>query len=397
MTDLKPTFEHYYPENSKGPGEGIYAGQCGSFAHAVIDTPFRFGDKMAAKRQAIHDHGMTVAQVGGRYLPGDILILDIGTREGHITVVNNVMDQRLRLSEANWDLDGKVHHTRIIVPSNQIIGVYRRPLKVAVINPIQYPMEIHVQALFNNQHWDSEQLCFVEAANEVFRVSNGKLNITWFPSLYTNYTDIPFGVYMFPFGGGSADAPTPDWYLETLYPKNSAADALLFIANRQDWKDTNQNNGYTFAYCHLQYPPAFPPFISTMIEENDMAWNHPTVKAFTQYVKHELCHQFYNISGIRDRTHELDELGQIDQCYNEFDYDKINLALTNKRNLKTPMYGFKKENDPTIYVPWGNRLIPVAANGANFKADYPDVVIIPITADQLAYFKIASKTLIKDR
>lgn len=133
MQDLKPTFEHYYPDGVKG-------GQCGIFAHRLVEFPL-VGDTIETKKAAVKKFG----KLGPMCQVGDVLVLDVGTKAGHITIINADKGLFWQLTESNIHLDERVHHTRLIPKtSSQIYGFFRGALKVKPItNMIQRILVMH--------------------------------------------------------------------------------------------------------------------------------------------------------------------------------------------------------------------------------------------------------------
>jgi hypothetical protein len=124
--NYQPQLEKLYPENSIG-------GQCGVFVHKLIQIPL-VGDTIQSKTAAVKKFGYTAAQVNGGYDAGDALILDIGTAAGHVCFVNNIVNGVMTLTESNWNLDQRVHHTRpLSVHDKVIVGCLRGKL---LFNPV---------------------------------------------------------------------------------------------------------------------------------------------------------------------------------------------------------------------------------------------------------------------
>lgn len=132
---LRPTFEHYYPDGSKG-------GECGIFAHNLVEFP-HVGDTITTKTATVIKYGT----LGKNCQIGDVLILNVGTTAGHVTIVNDDKGLYWQLTESNWSNNGLVHHTRLLLKTSpQIVGFFRGALKVAIINN---PMTKKVLVLFS--------------------------------------------------------------------------------------------------------------------------------------------------------------------------------------------------------------------------------------------------------
>src|SRR5581483_8043451 len=97
--DLKPSFEHAYPEGSVGPGTGDLRGQCAVFAEHVVKIPTGdgvLGEHLAQKRQHLAQWGRPASFRA--FEPGDVLIWDYQP-DGHVAVVNCIINGKLRVSE----------------------------------------------------------------------------------------------------------------------------------------------------------------------------------------------------------------------------------------------------------------------------------------------------------
>lgn len=123
--DLTPIFQKLYPE-------GSYGGQCGVFAHKLIDFPL-IGNTLASKIRAVNSFGIPVEKLGDQFQEGDVLITKESRIFGHVAVINlKIYEEntdhliQLKLTESNFHLDLRVHHTRILsADSPVIIGVIR--------------------------------------------------------------------------------------------------------------------------------------------------------------------------------------------------------------------------------------------------------------------------------
>lgn len=125
MTDLRPTFDYYFPEGSQG-------GQCAAFAEKLIEFG-PVGNSFTSKLNYVKKYGSTVIK---DIEVGDVVLTDDSKKNGHIFVVNCDMGSTWRVTESNFTLDEKIHHTRQ-VPKNspRLKGHIRAPLLVTIINP----------------------------------------------------------------------------------------------------------------------------------------------------------------------------------------------------------------------------------------------------------------------
>lgn len=258
-------------------------------------------------------------------------------------------------------------------------------------------MTFKIQVVFNNQKWSNELKRLNQAKSRIEQYSRGKIKVEFYPTIYTAYKEIPAVVEMFPFTNETAENIDPIWYQEKIYSQNPRSDALIFITNKKDWWDKNMTNGSTYGYCRGHHPATFPHFICIMAEPMDKSWKFSDQYALEHYIPHELGHAFCNITGIHDKTHEFDYQGKIQELYDSFDYDKIEAAINNKRDLNNPMYAFQRRGDTTLYMIQADKLVPVASSWENLKADFPGVISITIEPDEWLKFKTANKTLFKDR
>ena len=114
--------------------EGTVGGQCGVYAENIVKLPgggnWAVGDKIEQKINSVARY----ANAGlGFYpdqeipKPGNTVIIDPGTKWGHVAVVNSVNnDGTITLTESNWNWDGKVTHSRKIKLNDpSIIGYIR--------------------------------------------------------------------------------------------------------------------------------------------------------------------------------------------------------------------------------------------------------------------------------
>ncbi len=117
----QPILEQLYPD-------GSVQGECGVFVHKLMSIPL-VGNTIQTKTTAVQKYGYTAEQVQGGYDAGDAIIFNIGTAAGHIAFCNNIENGIMTLTESNWHLDFKVHHTRQISAKDPtIVGCLRGKL-----------------------------------------------------------------------------------------------------------------------------------------------------------------------------------------------------------------------------------------------------------------------------
>ncbi len=119
--DYKSLLQQKYPE-------GSVQGQCGVYAHKLMKFPL-VGDTLASKTAAVKKYGYTAQMVQGGYCAGDVIITKESLTHGHVAFCNTIENGIMTLSESNFHLDLKVHHTRQLnVHSPVIVGCIRGPL-----------------------------------------------------------------------------------------------------------------------------------------------------------------------------------------------------------------------------------------------------------------------------
>jgi hypothetical protein len=113
-----------YPAGYKG-------GQCGDFAHKIVDFP-SVGDSKSQKIASVNRFGIPAAKWRGDVRVGDVIITGENPTYGHVAVVNEILpDGRIKLTESNFKQSEKVSHDRVIAASSpQIYGAIRGKLKL---------------------------------------------------------------------------------------------------------------------------------------------------------------------------------------------------------------------------------------------------------------------------
>lgn len=114
-----------YPDGSTG-------GQCGDFAHKIVDFP-SVGDSKQEKIASVNKYGIPKNEWTPQV--GDVVITGENPTYGHVAVVNEVLpDGRVRLSESNYKQKTygkeKVSNDRILNPNSSLVyGAIRGKLK----------------------------------------------------------------------------------------------------------------------------------------------------------------------------------------------------------------------------------------------------------------------------
>lgn len=345
--DLQPTFAHYFPEGSEGPGTGAYAGQCAVFCEYFVDMPM-VGDSIEEKKAVVASHGFI-----GSYQVGDVLVFDIG-EYGHLSIINADLGNNWQLSESNWNLDGKVHHTRIIPKTKSIVGAFRGALKVPIIIS---QMNIKLQILNNDAMDTLEAQELQDIAATIQTWSGGRLHLT-INSLDTRFQDIPF----IPVGTAIADSENPNGLATTAIPFNWMKQNPCVLAQGSDimqfWLDDPSWHGNVNGVEHAVAGvlPVFCECHEQDLTEALNVQNTGHTEAFWIAV-HELRHALCSIGGLTDDTHtwlaKIDGL-QASYSMDNLDYDTIEAKLNVLRGTQPPV-------QPLIF--------PVPANFPNWETD----------------------------
>lgn len=123
--EIKSILEKLYPENSRG-------GQCVSFLHKLVDFPST-GNYLKQKIATVSKYGIPIAKLNNDFRIGDIVITNESLIYGHGALINDIRGVQLQLTESNYRLDEKVHHTRLLSRySKNIVGVIRGKLKINI-------------------------------------------------------------------------------------------------------------------------------------------------------------------------------------------------------------------------------------------------------------------------
>lgn len=248
-----------------------------------------------------------------------------------------------------------------------------------------------IQTVFNNQKWGDEVKCLLDVKERMEELTG--LDIDILPALYTNFTDIPFNIIPYPFTNELGEAPTDDWYRKNIYSLNRDADILVLILKESDWPDNPHIPGRIYGYCINQYPETFPPFITVLADQGDYAHKRYPKKtpALKAYIPHEVAHGLARISGVSDKTHELDYKGKTKELYQTFNYEKIKLALNSKRKLDGQVANFYfKQGDPTGFVAVEGKLVGISTDDTNLRKDWPTAKFINLSPDEFLKFDLAN-------
>lgn len=268
--------------------------------------------------------------------------------------------------------------------------------KIISIAQTYMQTNLKVQVVFNTRY-NNEATALAEAKTRMEALSEGKVTFTYFPSLYTEHTNIPSRIFM--DGMGQQDmAVEYDWFIKNVYLLNKEADVVIFVGKDGDWQ--NEANGFkTFGHYYSTEPTTFPALIQIVAGENDWSWKWPALPAFKHYLTHEISHALFQAQGT-DKTHELDyaSVDGLKQGLPYLDFNAINYRLTHKVSYeRTPAVFIKKDNDGTIYLNEADVLVPFSASYENFLADFPNAKVITVSPNEFLKFRTANKVVIKDR
>lgn len=278
----------------------------------------------------------------------------------------------------------------------KINGVFTDPEKYNW-SSIQYPMNLKVQLVFNNQKYNNEVGLLGQAKARMESLSGGKVSFNFLTPIYTAHSNIPAKVYM-DTSGQFDQAADKDWFIDNIWSLSKQADVVVLVGKPGDWQNTI-NNITTFGHYYSELPATFPALIQIVAGETDNSWKWPTLNAFVHYLTHEGSHPLQQMDGT-DRTHEFDyaSIDGLNQILPNISYENINYQLTHKVSYERNAAVFiKKEGDGTIFLNEGDILIPFSASYENFLADFPNGKVVEISPNEFLKLRIANKVIIKDR
>lgn len=119
---VKSVIQQRFPSGSVG-------GQCGTFAHKIVDFP-PVGDPKEQKFASVDKFGIKRENWTPRI--GDVVITGEHPKWGHVAIVNDILPNgEIQLTESNYNNDERVTHNRTISYSSpQIYGAIRGSYKV---------------------------------------------------------------------------------------------------------------------------------------------------------------------------------------------------------------------------------------------------------------------------
>lgn len=118
---------------------GVYGGQCGEYTHKIADNIPTMGDTFTSK--------MKLANISTKqWQVGDVLIQNVKTPYGHVSVVTAVNGNQVTVTESNWNNDEKVGTRTLTMGDKSVTGVYRgAKLKTNTPTPSERPIVLSDQ------------------------------------------------------------------------------------------------------------------------------------------------------------------------------------------------------------------------------------------------------------
>lgn len=317
--DLRPTFEKLFPANSWG-------GQCGTFAHRLVDFP-SIGNYLWTKKAAVARFGLP----GSQAQVGDVLITKESLLFGHVAVINNDMGGSWQLTESNYNLNQRVHHSRqISKTSNQIIGVIRgKPLYPMPTPPAQFPIQIETRILLNHmQPWNSLVSKMAGLQDWFWKASGNKIE------LIVDYKMIDLGGWntLFYGAGPRVEAIDENWINANVTPLVPEAKIILFVVSPTQYKFQVFDDPQAIEYG-WEYSPNFPIKALINCDENTKTPWYPDMDGFVDIARHEIVHGLYSIACTSsfpagtDLTHNHYLGKEFEKVFDDLDYNKLSTII----------------------------------------------------------------------
>jgi hypothetical protein len=319
--NLQPTFQHLFPE-------GSFGGQCGTFAHKLVQFP-SVGNTLRSKQQAVKQLAINYAECQ----PGDVLITKESLIFGHVAVINNDLKGSWQLTESNYHLDLRVHHTRQIAKNSpQIIGALRgKPLYSMPTQPTQFPIQIETRVILNHMPaWNSLLSKMALLQDWFTKASGGRIE------LIIDYVPLDLGGWntLFYGSGPRVEAIDEAWMKANIMPLVPEAKIVLFVVSPSQYKFKVFDDPNAIEYG-WEYAPAFP--IKALIncdEDTRTPW-YPDLDGFFDITRHEIVHGLYSICAASnfpagtDLTHQHYLNHEFEKVFADFDYDKLYSVINN--------------------------------------------------------------------
>lgn len=390
--DLKPIFEKLFPEGSKG-------GQCAAFAEKLVllPTPGHIvGDSLASKIDKVTKFGILAKNIKDDFREGDVIVTDESKKYGHLFVVNCVMPGALRATESNYNLDERVHHTRLISKvSPRIIGILRGTLKVEIPKPMQPQIKVPVRLIMNNCEWATLPAKLQECQDRILKASGDRLLVE-FDVVHSQFNSIPFVPFVptadVGFVEGYKGIPN-DWYDQNVDPLIGRFPIAVFQVNDKQWQGGAAKGWRTDAD-----EGAIEIQIGSDEGESIYAEKMGTMWVFVNSIVHEITHALFYMQGGFDYTHtylsNLTGIFDLEKAFSFLNYDLINNYLQKFMNEKIV---YKKIGDPTLYLAVGDVLFGFAVSWEQFQKNVPGVQIKELSPEEFAKKVVSPDILLKPR
>lgn len=318
--NIKPALSKYYPENSIG-------GQCGVWAHNIINFP-DVGNSYAQKKKAVQQNGILFSNLYGDFRIGDVCITSEGTTlgfgAGHVAVICDIVNGNLIAAESNFLLNGRVHYGRII-PKDKIYGVLRGGFKVNLGLP---PLVLKTTILMQyEKQWDSS--IFQELIDNFKTLTGGKVTLDIYP-VYTKGSLENWWYQTYAFSGQEYSVIAYQYIKDQAIPITYASSQLIIWAiNKQQWQGSVVTAGGQFQECGWSYYGTRPCVSTVVCDEGDMSFRYPNEKAFIHYITHELTHHLshWGRGDGFDFTDQDDVNNDRSKPFLELDYDHLQVNL----------------------------------------------------------------------
>lgn len=281
--------------------EGSQWGECGLFVRLNLSQIEPIGNSYSDKKKSVNAHGITAKQLEGNYRIGDVVVTSEGTTlgvgYGHVAFVNNIVGDKLYLTESNFRKDLRVTHGRTLPKnSSKIYGVIRRPFK---FNFPTTPINLKVTILMNHEkQWKTN---FCEALTKyLYDISGGKVILNCYP-LYTHNALKNWWYRAEGDGFGNWFNVIDRGYIEEqampfLYPDNHF---LLWCIAKKQWHGSVFNKP---GVQELGWYYNRSKFATISCDEGESSFHYPGVSAFAHYGAHEILHfleEYGNRRGLK--------------------------------------------------------------------------------------------------
>jgi hypothetical protein len=310
--------------------EGSWQGQCGTFAHKLIEFP-SVGDSYSQKKQAVREYGILAEQLAGDFRVGDVVITSEGTfmgmGHGHVAVVVNVSNGQPQVVESNFKLKEKVSYGRP-VPVGKIYGVIKGAFKFPV--EIPKPLTLRVNVFINNQKpWN--KLYFEKLKEEFSKISGGKVVLDLYP-LYTKFQNWWYRAYGSALSNEYYNVIAKEYLDETVMPLAfSDPHIIILVISKKQWQGSvfNSPNAQELGWY---YPGS--KLIVFVCDDGDISIPHFGTSAFVDYAIHEISHYLYHwglditkYGFRRDLTHDHYNANEMEKIFSDLDLKRLHASI----------------------------------------------------------------------